>query len=48
MNDYDNAPNIRMNFKRAREERKARELIKGDLLVLCVALGAALTIIVMI
>ena len=45
MNDFDNAF---MNIRRAQEERKAREMIKGDLIVMCVALAAILICIVII
>ena len=40
--------NVRNNLNRAKQERNDRETIKGDLLVMCVALAAILTCIVII
>jgi hypothetical protein len=40
--------NVRHNMNRAEQERKDREIIKGDLLVMCVALAAILICIVII
>ena len=40
--------NVRHNMNRAKQERKDREIIKGDLLVMCVALAAILICIVII
>ena len=40
--------NMRYNLDRAKQERKAREDLKWDLLVICVALSAILACIVII
>jgi hypothetical protein len=40
--------NIRHNMNRAKQERKDREITKGDLIVMCVALAAILMCIVII
>lgn len=40
--------NIRHNLNRAKQERREREIIKGDLLVMCVALAAIIVCIVII
>ena len=40
--------NMRYNLDRAKQERKAREDLKLDLLVICVALSAILACIVII
>lgn len=40
--------NVRHNLNRAKQERRDREIIKGDLLVMCVALAAIIVCIVII
>lgn len=40
--------NLKDSLDRAKQERKQRESLKGDLLVMCVALAAMLTFIVII
>jgi len=40
--------NLKYNLDRAKQERKAREDLKWDLLVICVALSAILACIVII
>ena len=43
-----NITNVRNNLNRAKQERNNREIIKGDLLVMCATLAAVIAFIVII